>query len=58
VEHTSLECRQQADRFAARSLEGGISIRRATLLMAVADSWTRLAGQIDRLESLEAGEKL
>jgi hypothetical protein len=54
---TSRECREQAARFAARGLEGGISIRRATILMAIADSWTRLAGQIDRLKTLEAEEK-
>jgi hypothetical protein len=54
---TSRECREQADHFAARALEGGISTRRATILMAIADSWTRLAGQIDRLETLEAKEK-
>jgi hypothetical protein len=57
ADHTSRECREQAERFAARSLEGGISVRRATLLMAIADSWSRLAGQIDRLETLQAGEK-
>ena len=51
---TSRECREQANRFAALSLEGGISVRRATILMAIADSWTRLAGQLDRLEALEA----
>jgi hypothetical protein len=54
---TSRECREQADRFAARALDGGISTRRATILMAIADSWTRLAGQIDRLETLEAKDK-
>jgi len=54
---TSRECREQADRFAALSLAGGISVRRATILMAIADSWTRLAGQLDRLEALEAREK-
>jgi len=55
---TSRECREQADRFAALSLEGGISVRRATILMAIADSWTRLAGQLDRLEALETDERL
>jgi hypothetical protein len=54
---TSGECREQANRFAALSLAGGISVRRATILMAIADSWTRLAGQLDRLEALEAHEK-
>jgi hypothetical protein len=54
---TSRECREQANRFAALSLEGGISVRRATILMAIADSWTRLAGQLDRLEALEVHEK-
>jgi hypothetical protein len=49
---TSGECREQANRFAALSLAGGISVRRATILMAIADSWTRLAGQLDRLEAL------
>jgi hypothetical protein len=50
---TSRECREEANRFAALSLEGGISVRRATILMAIADSWIRLAGQLDRLEALE-----
>ena len=54
---TSRECREQADRYAALSLEGGISVRRATILMAIADSWTRLAGQLDRLETIDANEK-
>jgi hypothetical protein len=54
---TSRECPEQADRFAALSLEGGISVGRATILMAIADSWTRLAGQLDRLKALEAHEK-
>jgi hypothetical protein len=54
---TSRECREQVNRFAALSLEGGISVRRATILMAIADSWTRLAGQLDRLEALEVHEK-
>jgi len=54
---TSRECREQADCFAARSLEGGISVRHATILMAIADSWTRLAGQLDRLDAIEAGKK-
>jgi hypothetical protein len=53
---TSRECREQANRFAALSLEGGISVRRATILMAIADSWTRIAGQLDRLEALEMQE--
>src|ERR1700754_830331 len=54
---TSRECREQADRFAALSLEGGISVRRATILMAIADSWTRLAVQLDRFDALEEGTK-
>jgi hypothetical protein len=54
---TSRECREQADRFAALSLAGGLSVRRATILMAIADSWTRLAVQLDRLDALEADEK-
>jgi hypothetical protein len=54
---TSRECREQADRFAARSLEGGIAVRPATILMAIADSWTRLAGQLGRLDAIEAGRK-
>ncbi len=54
---TSRECREQADRYAALSLEGGISVRRATILMAIVDSWTRLAGQLDRLETIDANEK-
>jgi hypothetical protein len=54
---TSRECREQGDRFAALGLEVGISVRRATILMAIADSWSRLAGQLDRLEALEAHEK-
>jgi hypothetical protein len=55
---TSRECREQAAHFAALSLEGGNSVRRATILMAIADSWTRLAGQLDRLEALETDERL
>ena len=55
---TSRECREQADRFAAKGLAGDISIRRATILMAIADSWTKLAGQIDRLATIEADEKV
>jgi hypothetical protein len=51
---SSRDCREQADRFAALALKGGNSVRRATILMAIADSWTRLAGQLDRLEALEA----
>jgi hypothetical protein len=35
---TSRECREQANRFAALSLEGGISVRRATILMAIAEN--------------------
>jgi hypothetical protein len=54
---TSRECREEADRFAALSLAGGISVRRATILMAIADSWSRLAGQLDRLVALERDEK-
>jgi hypothetical protein len=40
---TSRECREQADRFAALSLEGGISVRRATILMAIADRLAAIA---------------
>jgi hypothetical protein len=54
---TSQKWREQADRYAKFGGHPGISISRATVLMAISQTWTRLAGQMDQLATIEREER-
>jgi hypothetical protein len=53
---TSDECRRQARDYATRAAAANISARHATVLRSISRTWTTLAGQLDRLQAVQAAE--
>ncbi|HEY3656378.1 MAG TPA: hypothetical protein VGL34_15545 [Steroidobacteraceae bacterium] len=50
------ECRENAAQCSTLERAPDISIQRATILRAIARSWTALAGQMDRYEAIGKDE--
>ena len=49
---TANQCEAYAAEYQARGTAPDISIQRATALMSISQSWTTLAGQLDRLAQI------
>ena len=49
---TVSQCEAHAAEYQARGTAPDISIQRATALMSISQSWTTLAGQLDRLAQI------
>jgi hypothetical protein len=54
---TQVQCRSYAENYQQLGRVVEISIQRATILMAISQSWTTLGFQLDRLAAIEAEEK-
>jgi hypothetical protein len=54
---THAQCTRFADDYETLGTDRKISIRRATILMAIATSWRRLASDMVRLADVEAEEE-
>lgn len=54
---TQAQCKCYAEDYQSLGRAAEISVQRATTLMAISQSWTRLAGQLGRLAAIEAEEE-
>jgi hypothetical protein len=54
---TQAQCRSYAEDYRQLGMAADISIQRATILLAISQSWTTLAIQLGQLAIIEAEEK-